>query len=104
MHPRWLPVGTQVVAVEDFGPIVRGQVGIVTAVVRASRLFWRRRYICRFLGDMWAVASPDYIARFDHGLTIDLLGDRLWFLRGSCWRQAYGAAATWRVLRFVEPP
>ena len=94
-----LSVGSKVVAMRDFGPVVKGQLGIVTHVVRAHRLFWRRLYICTFLGDVSAVAQPDEIERFDHGIKMDMLKDPLWFKSSRCWRNAYGAVPARRALR-----
>ena len=97
------PVRAQVVATRDFGPVVKGQVGVITRVVRAPRLFWRRLYICTFLGDISAVALSSEIRRFSHGVAIDVLKDPLWFRSSGCWRQAYGAVPARRVLRLRDP-
>jgi len=97
-----LPVRVQVVATRDFGPVVKGQVGVVIRVVRASRPFWRRLYICTFLGDISAVALSSEIERFSHGVATDMLKDPLWFKSSDCWRQAYGAVPAWRVLRLRD--
>ena len=94
-----LRLGSQVVSTRDFGPVVKGQLGIVTRVVRAHRPFWRRLYLCTFLGDISAVALSHEIGRLSHGIKIEVLKDPLRFASSSCWRKTYGAAPAWPILR-----
>jgi len=43
--------GTTVITAADFGPIVRGQLGMVTGRIRGSWSTWQpNRYVCTFLG------------------------------------------------------
>jgi hypothetical protein len=103
LHSTRLRLGSQIVATRDFGPVVKGQLGIITHVVRTHRLFWRHLYICTFLGDIFAVALSHEIERFSHGIQIEILKNPLWFTNSSCWRKAYGAVPGWRVLRSQGP-
>jgi hypothetical protein len=46
-----LSPGATVIAADYFGPIVRGQLGIVTGCRRGTWLPWQRTaYVCTFLG------------------------------------------------------
>ncbi len=76
-----LPPGSAVIAKVDFGPIVRGQWGIVTGHRPGTWLPWRRTaYVCAFLGGISMTTTRSQIVRHEHGFTCDLLNDPLWFL------------------------
>ena len=76
-----LPIGTSIIAAKNFGPIVRGQLGIIDARMRGSRfLSWRRLYVCTFLGGIRVAALRRQIAGRDHGLSTPMLQDPFWFL------------------------
>ena len=48
-----------VIAADYFGPIVRGQLGIVTGCRRGTWLPWQRTaYVCTFLGGVMALPQP----------------------------------------------
>ncbi len=74
-----LPIGTRVVAVKSFGPIMEGQKGIVTGLV--GRRWWRATCACTFLGGINVAAPGRHIARPDHGCSWQMLEDPFWFLR-----------------------
>jgi hypothetical protein len=77
-----LPVGTRVIAAKNFGPIIKGQLGIVTELAVGRRSFWRRSaYACTFLGGIKVMASRRHIRKHDHACTFQMLEDPLWFLR-----------------------
>ena len=77
-----LPVGTRVIAAKNFGPIIKGQLGIVTELTAGRRSFWRRStYACTFLGGIKVTASRRHIRKRDHACTFHMLEDPLWFLR-----------------------
>ncbi len=76
-----LPPGTAVNARADFGPIMRGQPGIVGGHVPGTWLPWRRTvYICTFLGGVSMTATRRQIMRHQHGFSGKVLEDPLWFL------------------------
>lgn len=77
-----LPVGTNVIAAADFGPVIRGQIGTVTARSKSTHFLQRRwTYTCTFLGGIHVLAIGTQIARYDHGICREMLEDPLWFLR-----------------------
>ncbi len=83
-----LPIGTRVIADRDFGPIIKGQLGIITDLVRSRRGLWRRAvHVCTFLGGIRVTARRTYIKEYDHGYSCELLEDPFWFLQT---RQAAG--------------
>jgi hypothetical protein len=54
-----LSPGATVIAADYFGPIVRGQLGIVTGCRRGTWLPWQRTaYVCTFLGGVMALPQP----------------------------------------------
>jgi len=76
-----LPIGTNIVATVDFGPIVMGQWGIITGHQTASLRSWRcAAYECTFLGGMQVTASRAQIAVVRHGRSLLALEDPFWFL------------------------
>jgi FAD/FMN-containing dehydrogenase len=76
-----LPVGTRVIASKNFGPITKGQLGIVTELAVRRRRFWKRTaYACTFLRGIRVTASSRHIRRHDHACTSEMLEDPLWFL------------------------
>jgi hypothetical protein len=82
-HLATLPVGTTVAAAMDFGPIVKGQWGIVTGRHAVSALPWRRAvYLCTFLGGLRVTASRAQIVAVRHGRSLQSLDDPFWFLHG----------------------
>ena len=98
---RLLP-GTMVAAAIDFGPVIRGQLGMITACSRESWLRWRRTiYFCTFLGDIGVCASGRQLVAFDHGCSLRMLQDPLWFLRarGPRWATRRFAATMARSAR-----
>ena len=77
-----LPIGTNIAAAMDFGPIVKGQWGIVTGHQRTSALPWcRTGYLCTFLGGMHVTASRAQFIAVRHGRSLLALEDPFWFLR-----------------------
>lgn len=75
-----LPIGTRVIAEKDFGPIIKGQFGIVTGLVR--RGLWRSpAYACTFLGGIKVTALGRHMTRHDHGCSCQMLEDPFWFLQ-----------------------
>ena len=96
---RWsapLSIGTRVIAAKSFGPIIEGQLGIVTGVIRCG--WWRTTYACTFLGGMKVAAPGAHITRHDHGCSWQMLEDPFWFLRTRqpIWRASWYAADTRR--------
>ena len=78
---RSLPAGTRVVATKNFGPIIKGQLGIVTELARASRGFRKRTvYACTFLGGIKVTASRRFIRKYSHACSCQVIEDPLWFL------------------------
>jgi hypothetical protein len=76
-----LPIGTNIAAAVDFGPVVKGQWGIVTGHQRTSALPWSRaRYVCTFLGGMRVTASRAQIIVIPHGRSLLALEDPFWFV------------------------
>jgi len=76
-----LPPGTTVIATEDFGPIIRGQLGITVGRRRRARFPWQRRaYVCTFLGGMTVTTAGRHITPHDHGCSRPMLEDPFWFL------------------------
>jgi hypothetical protein len=76
-----LPIGTNIAAAMDFGPIVKGQWGIVTGHQRTFALPWcRARYMCTFLGGMRVTASHTQIITVLHGRSLLALEDPFWFV------------------------
>jgi hypothetical protein len=76
-----LPVGTRVIAANDFGPIIKGQLGIVTELAVGRRGFWRgTAYACTFLGGIKVTAWSRHIREYGHTCTFQMLQDPLWFL------------------------
>ena len=77
----YLPVGTRVIAAKNFGPIIKGQLGIVTEPAVGRRSFWRRSaYACTFLGGIRVTIPGTHIRKHDHGCGGQMLEDPLWFL------------------------
>ncbi len=76
-----LPIGTNIAATVDFGPVVKGQWGIVTGHRAASLRSWRRTaYECTFLGGIRVTVSRAQIAAVRHGRSLLALEDPFWFL------------------------
>jgi hypothetical protein len=76
-----LPIGTNIAAALDFGPVVQGQWGIVTHHQTGSLLPWRpATYRCTFLGGIRVVASRTQITAIRHGHSLLVLEDPFWFL------------------------
>ena len=95
-----LSVGAQIVAARDFGPILAGQLGMITGKAAKRHFFpWRMRYLCTFLGDMKAVASQKDIANLDHGCSPETLEDPLWFIHGLDAAGSYDHLHAWDILR-----
>ncbi len=82
-----LPVGTRIIAARDFGPIIKGQPGIVTGRVRGRWL--RAAYACTFLGTIRVTAQRRRITACEHGYHSQMLEDPLWFMHT---RQAVATA------------
>ena len=77
-----LPPGTMVIVTADFGPIIRGQLGMVADRPHIGRLSWRgREYVCVFLGGITVTVSGWQITRYEHGCSPELLANPLWFLQ-----------------------
>ena len=80
-HMRSLPAGTRVIATKSFGPIIGGQLGMVTELARVSRGFWKRTvYACTFLGGIRVTASRRCIKKYSHACSSQVVEDPLWFL------------------------
>jgi hypothetical protein len=76
-----LPIGTNIAAALDFGPVVQGQWGIVTHHQTGSLLPWRpATYGCTFLGGIRVMASRAQITEVRHGHNLSALEDPFWFL------------------------
>jgi len=76
-----LAPGAMVIAADNFGPIIRGQSGMIASCKPGSWLPWRRtKYVCTFLGGINAIATAGQIMVFDHGCSRAMLEDPLWFL------------------------
>lgn len=76
-----LPPGTAVIATEDFGPIIRGQLGITVGRRQSARFPWQRSaYVCTFLGGITVTAAGRHIMPHDHGCGWQMLEDPFWFL------------------------
>lgn len=44
-----LSIGAKIVAARDFGPVVAGQLGMITAKAMERHLLsWKARYLCTF--------------------------------------------------------
>ena len=92
---RWLASltsGTRVIAAKSFGPIIEGQLGIVSSVIRSS--WWRTTYACTFLGGVYVVARGGQSAECDLGCSWQMLVVPFWFLRTrqQVWRASRSAA------------
>ena len=75
-----LPIGTNIAAALDFGPVVQGQWGIVTHRQTGSLLPWRpATYGCTFLGGIRVMASRAQITAVRHGHSLRALEDPFWF-------------------------
>lgn len=73
--------GTKVIAVADFGPIIRGQLGVVDSLSPWAWVPWERGvYVCTFLGGIKATAKTSKIVPYGHGADREMLEDPLWFL------------------------
>lgn len=97
------PIGTEIRATRDFGPVVGGQIGVVTGATRRTRFLWARRYLCTFLGGIHVVTSARAIAPVRHGIAREILEDPLWFRRAIGCYPAQNPAVAWRRLRAWEP-
>jgi hypothetical protein len=76
-----LPIGTTIAAAVDFGPVVQGQLGIVTHHRTAFLLLGRpAAYGCTFLGGLRVMASRAQIIAVRHGHSLPALEDPFWFL------------------------
>ncbi len=76
-----LPIGTRIIAARDFGPIIKGQFGIVTCLERCRRGLWlSTKYVCTFLGNIRVTAESRHITECDHGYSSKMLENPLWFL------------------------
>jgi hypothetical protein len=80
-HFAALPIGANIAAALDFGPVVQGQWGIVTHRQTGSLLPWRpATYGCTFLGGIRVMASRAHITAVRHGHSLPALEDPFWFL------------------------
>jgi|HubBroStandDraft_2_1064218.scaffolds.fasta_scaffold369219_1 hypothetical protein len=80
-HFAALPIGANIAAALDFGPVVQGQWGIVTHRQTGSLLPWRpATYGCTFLGGIRVMASRAQITAVRHGHSLPALEDPFWFL------------------------
>lgn len=69
-----LPVGAEVIAVRNFGPIQEGAPGIITGTADYPFLFWSRpMYLCTFHGNLKIAAKPKEVEAFKHGYTLATL-------------------------------
>lgn len=76
-----LPVGTRIAATADVGPIIRGQIGIITGLGVPHRFFrWRRKYSCTFLGDIRVTMPRNGITPNDHDFPNAMIDNPVWFL------------------------
>jgi hypothetical protein len=76
-----LPIGATIAAAVDFGPVIKGQCGIVTHHHTASLLLGRpAAYGCTFLGGVRVMASRAQITAVGHGHSLPALEDPFWFL------------------------
>ena len=76
-----LPVGTNIAAAADFGPVIKGQWGIIIGRQASSTLLWRQTtYVCTFLGGVRVIATRAQIAAVQHGRSLRALEDPFWFL------------------------
>jgi hypothetical protein len=76
-----LPVGTTIAAAVDFGPVIKGQWGIVTGHRMGVGLkWWKPLYQCSFLGGIKVTASRSQLAAVQHGHSRRVLEDPFWFL------------------------
>jgi len=76
-----LSPGATVIAADYFGPIVRGQLGIVTGCRRGTWLPWQRTaYVCTFLGGISVTATRWQILAHDHDYSRQMVEDPYWFL------------------------
>jgi hypothetical protein len=76
-----LPIGTTIAAAVDFGPVIQGQLGIVTHHHTAFLLLARpAAYGCTFLGGVRVMASRAQITAVGHGHGLPALEDPFWFL------------------------
>ena len=67
-----MPIGTRVVAVRDFGPVMVGQPGIITGTSEESFLWMSRKvYLCTFADNVKIAARPKEIDDHDHGYSLD---------------------------------
>lgn len=69
-----------IAAAVDFGPIIKGQWGIITGYAPSRLAWWQGRYRCTFLGGMKVTASRAQIVPTDHGHSLHALEDPMWFL------------------------
>jgi len=70
----FFPLGTRIVPIRDVGPVRKGQPGIVTDIVNMpSFLWWRRKYVCIFAGNVSSVIEPVQLEARDHGYTVEQL-------------------------------
>lgn len=76
-----LPIGTEIAAATDFGPVIKEQWGIVTGHQTERGLLWRKTmYLCTFLGGISVTASRAQIIAVQHGHSLRALEDPFWFL------------------------
>jgi hypothetical protein len=76
-----LAVGTRIIAARNFGPVIKGQLGIVTGLAKGRRGSWSSTiYACTFLGGARVIASGRHIRKHDHGCSWQVLENPLWFL------------------------
>lgn len=74
-------LGTTVVAADNFGPVIRGQLGMVTHCRQGTWLPWRRTtYDCTFLGGIHVTATRRQIIARHHGCNRQMLEDPWWFV------------------------
>jgi hypothetical protein len=74
-----LPIGTKVIAIKNFGPVLEGAPGIITGTADIPFLFWSRPvYLCTFAGNLKVAARPTEVDNFDHNRTLEDLAKE-WF-------------------------
>ena len=90
-----MPIGTTVIASGNCGPIIEGQLGMVVGRCPRPFLPWRgRNYVCTFLGGITVAIPGRFILPYDHGYSLSMLADPLWFFHTHWAPQRQHPAAT----------
>lgn len=100
-----LSIGAPIIAAKDFGPVVAGQLGMITGTTAKRHLApWRTQhvYFCTFLGDVRVVALPEDIVRLDHGCGQETLEDPLWFIHSRDASGSYDHPHAWDILHRAD--